>query len=86
MARYHYETRRDAERKFPHRVDIPMPENGLGKQLNDMIDWCGGRFAEWTFHGVTGDRDERGIAIDLVRFYFMDEMAAQKFRERWATP
>jgi hypothetical protein len=36
MARYHYETRRDAERKFPHRVDIPMPENGLGKQLNDI--------------------------------------------------
>jgi hypothetical protein len=35
---------------------------------------------------VTGDRDERGIAIDLVRFYFMDEMAAQEFRERWATP
>jgi hypothetical protein len=40
MARYHYETRRDAERQYQHRVDIPMPPMGLGKQLNDMIAWC----------------------------------------------
>jgi hypothetical protein len=85
MARYHYQTRRDAERKFPHRVDIPVPDGGLGKRLTDMIDWCGGRFADWTFHGIIDEnrRDERGIPIDLVRFYFMDEIAAQQFREQW---
>jgi hypothetical protein len=48
MARYHYETRRDAERQYPHRVDIPVPEDGLGKRLNDMIDWCCERFTECT--------------------------------------
>jgi hypothetical protein len=86
MARYHYQTRRDAERKFPHRVDIPVPTGGLGAQLNAMVEWCGGRFAEWTFHGVTdkSPRDAQGIPIDLVRFYFMDEIAAQQFREQWA--
>jgi hypothetical protein len=87
MARYHYQTRRDAERRFPNRADIPVPEGGLGKQLNDMIEWCDEQFTEWTHAGVTlPDRDDRGIPIDVVRFYFMDEIAAQKFRERWAEP
>jgi hypothetical protein len=31
-------------------------------------------------------RDERGILIDLVRFYVIDEIAAQELRERWAKP
>jgi acetylornithine deacetylase/succinyl-diaminopimelate desuccinylase-like protein len=48
MARYHYQTRRDAERRFPHRVDILVPKSGFGKQLNDMIDWCSARFSDWT--------------------------------------
>jgi hypothetical protein len=29
------------------------------------------------------ERDDRGIKIDAVRFYFTDEVAAQQFRERW---
>ena len=86
MARYRYQTRRrDADRKYPHRVDIPVPEGG--KQLNDMIEWCDERFTDWTHAGIT-DRDRhdtRGIPMDLVRFYFMDEIAAQQFRERWVT-
>jgi hypothetical protein len=86
MARYHYQTRRDAERKYPYRVDIAVPEGGLGKRLHDMVEWCGGRFAEWTSHGLTSEKDDRGIAIDLVRFYFMDEMAAQQFRDHWTKP
>jgi hypothetical protein len=40
MARYHYETRREAERQYPHRVDIPVPPMGAGQALNDMIAWC----------------------------------------------
>jgi hypothetical protein len=36
MARYHYQTRRDAERQYPHRVDIPVPSMGLGKQLTNQ--------------------------------------------------
>jgi hypothetical protein len=52
-----------------------------------MIEWCDEQFTEWTHAGVTlPDRDDRGIPIDVVRFYFMDEIAAQKFRERWAEP
>jgi hypothetical protein len=88
MARYHYQARRDAERKYPHRVDIPVPPTGLGKQLNDMLEWCGERFTDWTHAGITDktQRDEHDIPMDFARFYFMDEIAAQKFRERWAEP
>jgi hypothetical protein len=85
MARHHYQSRLDAERRYPHRVDIPVPPVGLGARLSEMVEWCGGRFADWTFHGLTDKTrtDDRGIPIDLVRFYFMDEIAAQEFRERW---
>jgi hypothetical protein len=85
MARYHYETRRDAERKYPHRVDIPVPPMGLGKQLDDMIEWCGERFTDWTHAGITDKsrRDAQGIPMNFARFYFMDEAAAEEFRARW---
>jgi len=36
MTRTKYPARREAERRYPHRVDIPVPRNGLGKQLSDM--------------------------------------------------
>jgi hypothetical protein len=85
MARYHYQTRREAERRYPHQVDIPVRPPGLGGRLNEMLAWCREHFTEWTHAGVTlPDRNERGIAIDAVRFYFMDEIAAQQFQERWA--
>jgi hypothetical protein len=85
MARYHYQARRDAERQYPYRVDIPVPEGGLGKQLNDMIEWCGERFTDWTHAGITDKsrRDGLGIRMTFARFYFANELAAQEFRERW---
>jgi hypothetical protein len=86
VARYHYQTRRDAERQFPHRVDIPVPELGLGGQLNEMHAWCETNVAagEWAHASVTdrNRRDDRGIPMSFARFYFMDEMAAEAFRRR----
>jgi hypothetical protein len=88
MARYHYQTRRDAERQFPHRVDIPVPPLGLGECLNEMHAWCAENVAAgaWTHAGVT-DRnrtDERGIPMSFARFYFANEADAEAFRQRWA--
>jgi hypothetical protein len=50
-----------------------------------MIEWCGERFTDWTHAGVTDKsrRDDSGIPMNFARFYFMDEIAAQQFRERW---
>ena len=40
MARYHYQTRRDVERKYPYRVDIRVNVPGPGGRLNEMLEWC----------------------------------------------
>jgi hypothetical protein len=74
----------EAERTFPHRVDIPVPEGGLGRRITEMHDWCRDAFTigAWAMHGHT---EKRGgaMAIDYLRFYFRDESAAVAFRQRW---
>jgi hypothetical protein len=39
MARAHYPGRHEAEHRFPHRVDVPVPPFGLGGRLNEMLAW-----------------------------------------------
>jgi hypothetical protein len=48
--------------------------------------YSGERFTVWTHAGVMDKsrRDSQGIPMNFARFYFMDEIAAQEFRERWA--
>jgi len=31
--------KKNAERRFPHRVDGPVPGGGLGRRLAGMVDW-----------------------------------------------
>lgn len=87
MARYHYQSRRDAERQYQHRVDVPVPEGGLGERLNQMHRWCREHVAAggWAQHGVTDRtmRDGRGIPVDVARFYFAGAADAASFRNRW---
>jgi hypothetical protein len=85
LARYHYQPAATPSGST-RTVDIPVPEAGLGKQLNDMIAWCGERFSGWTHAGVTDKsrHDAHGIPMDFVRLYFRDEIAAQQFQEPWA--
>jgi hypothetical protein len=81
-----YPARREAERRYPHHVDVRVPPDGLGKRLTDMHDWCHDQVAagQWEQHGHSDDRrDERGIWIDFCRFYFMDEADAEAFRREW---
>jgi hypothetical protein len=33
----------EVERRFPHKVDIPVPETGLGRDLTAMLEWCRAR-------------------------------------------
>jgi hypothetical protein len=75
---------RAIERKFPHRVDVPIPGSSLGR-LSDMLDWC--RFhvaaAEWAEHSRGNHR--KGDASQYVaRFYFANEADAEAFRKLWA--
>jgi hypothetical protein len=31
---------REAERRYPYRVDIPVASGGFGRQLAELHDWC----------------------------------------------
>jgi hypothetical protein len=60
------------ESKFPHHVDMTVPEGGFGSRLNAMHDW----------HHVRGIEAVRGQSRrengrDIIRWCFADaEMAA----------
>jgi hypothetical protein len=62
-------SKRCFEREYPYRVDVPSPATGLGKKLDEMLDWCRQHFRDWQVYGA--------------RFYFKDEADAEAFRRRW---
>jgi hypothetical protein len=62
-------------------VDLLVLKDGFIPRMIDRCGWCSEHFADWSFDLV--DR-KRGHATMLLRFYFMDEIAAQQFRERWS--
>ena len=70
---------RDAERRFPIKVDIPVPPLGMGGRLNQMHDWCHNHVTAgtWEEHAHSDERrDSRGIRIDFAR--------CEKVAERYA--
>jgi hypothetical protein len=78
---------READRRFPYRVDIPVSAGGLGRQLTELHDWCRAHVAagQWAQHGFI-DRarhDHRGVALEFTRWYFMTATDADAFRQRW---
>jgi len=72
---------RDAERQFPVRVRIAVPQDGFGRQLAVMHAWldevCGD--AGWT----SAPAGLAGIVNDAVAFYFDDAAFAQAFVNRF---
>ena len=75
------QTQRDAERQFPVRVRIAVPQDGFGRQLAVMHAWldevCGD--AGWT----SAPAGLAGIVNDAVAFYFDDAAFAQAFVNRF---
>jgi hypothetical protein len=88
MARRRSQAKREAERLFPHHVDVPVPPGGLGRRINDMVAWCQARLREdaWTQHSHRGEPGPDGVPIDYARFYFADQPNAEAFRTRWLKP
>lgn len=78
---------REAERRFPYRVDIPVAAGGFGRQLTDLHDWCRAHVAagQWAQHGFQdrGRHDDRGVALEFTRWYFMTAADVEAFRRRW---
>jgi hypothetical protein len=71
----------EAERRFPVRIRIGVPPEGLGGRLDQMSAWldgnCGGDGWALTPSGM------RGVLNDAVSIYFGDAALASAFVARW---
>ena len=71
-----------AERRFPVRIRIAVPPEGLGRQHARIIAWldenCGADGWAMTPSGRT-----RGVLNDAVSVYFPDTALAGAFVARW---
>ena len=88
MTRARYPARREAERNYQHKVDVPGPPGGFGMRVTEIHSWCHDHVAAgtWEEHAHSDDRlDADGIRIDFARFYFRDEADAERFRQEWLT-
>lgn len=72
---------REAERRFPVRIQVAVPPEGLGQQLDGMHAWldenCGADGWTMTPSGT------RGVVNDAVSIYFIDATLASAFVVRW---
>jgi hypothetical protein len=84
MARTDNLGKREAERRFLHRVDIRVPPTGLGGRLSAMLTWCRENVpaGAWKMHGHS-EQKPAAIPPDYARFYFASEADAEAFRQRW---
>jgi hypothetical protein len=71
----------EAERRFPVRIRIGVPLQGLGARLDQMRAWldenCGADGWALTPSGM------RGVLNDAISIYFADAMLASAFVARW---
>ena len=78
-------SRRAAEAKFPHRIDIPVPIGGLGNRLTEMLMWCRQNIGAgmWAQHGHFERPKVHAMPAVSARFYFANDTDAEAFRKRW---
>jgi hypothetical protein len=66
--------RRAIESKFPHHVDVTVPEGGFGSRLNAMHDWHDA-------HSIEAVRGQRENGRDIIRWCFADLVTAALFNK-----
>ena len=71
----------EAERRFPVRIRIGVPSDGLGSRLDRIKSWldenCGASGWAMTPSGT------RGVLNDALSIYFGDATLASAFVARW---
>jgi hypothetical protein len=71
----------EAEKRFPVRICLAIPQGGFGSQLDLMAAWldqnCGADGWAMTPAGT------RGVLNDAVAIYFRDPTLAAAFVSRW---
>ena len=74
---------REAERRFPVRIRIAVPPEGLGSRLDQIFAWldanCGAD--GWT----SAPSSTRGVVNDALAIYFADVTLANAFVARWCS-
>jgi hypothetical protein len=81
MSRASEQAQREAERRYPVRVRIAVPPEGLGRQLDLMHAWlddtCGAEGWALMPAGTVG------VVNDAIAFYFADAAFAHAFVARF---
>ena len=71
----------EAERRFPVRIRIGLPPDGLGSRLDRIKEWlgenCGSNAWAMTPSGT------HGVLNDALSIYFGDPTPASAFIARW---
>jgi hypothetical protein len=71
----------EAERRFPVRIKLAVPDGGFGRHLAEINRWldenCGADAWAMTPAGL------RGVVNDAVAIYFEDAALASAFVTRW---
>jgi hypothetical protein len=62
------------ESKFPHHVDMMVPEGGFGSRLNAMHAWHDAR-------GIEAGQSRRENGRDIIRWCFADLGTAELFEK-----
>jgi hypothetical protein len=74
----------DAERRFPMRIVVKVPEGGIGTRYTPMVDWldehCGVDGWSITPAGT------RGLLNDALAVYVNTPACALAFVARWLVP
>ena len=67
------------ESKFPHHIDMLVPEGGFGSRLNAMHDWHDAR-------GISAVRGQsrRENGRDYIRWCFADPKFAEAFADEFS--
>jgi hypothetical protein len=74
----------DAERRFPLRIVVKVPEGGIGTRYTPMVDWLDAHC------GVDGwsitPAGTRGLRNDVLAVYVNTPACALVFVARWLVP
>ncbi len=66
------------ESSYPYKVDVRVPPEGLGRKVDDMVLWCDEHSS-----GAWDSFDHRTGDLTYLRFYFLEESAAEAFVAAW---
>ena len=69
---------KENEAKFPHHIEMLVPEGGFGTRLNAMHDWH-------DTHGIEAVRGQsrRENGRDIIRWCFADLTTAETFAQEF---